>query len=410
MPNRRMGADTAFDLIVVGAGIVGTTLALRLSQGTPGLKVALISPKPSERGAPEETFDPRVVALTAASRELLTGLNIWPSVERVRACPYTAMHVWDGEGGGEIDFSAAELGVEALGHIVENRLLVASLERELETQGVTWISGQVTALEHEGDAVAGVLLADGTEVRAALTLAADGARSALRDMAGLAVREWSYGQSAIVTTVKTTQSHNFTARQRFMHTGPLAFLPLVSAPGECAPRYSSIVWSADEPLAQSLMALSDADFGKRLGRDFEYRLGEIEQVAKRYCLPLTQRHARRYTCPGFALVGDAAHSIHPLAGQGVNLGLLDVAALAGEIERARERGVALQHDSILARYERARRGHNLTMMAAMESFKRLFGARDLRLLWLRNRALSAADSLPLLKNTLAREAMGLSLS
>lgn len=402
--------DTVFDLIVVGAGIVGTTLALRLSQGARDLKVALVSPKPSAGDAPEEAFDPRVVALTAASRELLTRLKIWPVVEQVRACPYAAMYVWDGEGGGEIDFSAAELGVEALGHIVENRLLVASLERELETQGVTWIEGQVTALVHEGDAVAGVVLADGSEVRAALTLAADGARSALREMAGFAVREWSYGQSAIVTTVKTAQSHSFTARQRFMQTGPLAFLPLVTEPGEQTPCHSSIVWSADDPMAQSLMALNDDEFGRRLGRDFEYRLGEVEQVAKRYCLPLTQRHARRYTCPGLALVGDAAHSIHPLAGQGVNLGLLDVEALAGEIERACERRVPLHHNSILARYERARMGHNLTMMAAMESFKRLFGARDLRLLWLRNRALSAADSLPLLKNTLAREAMGLSLS
>ncbi|UTF59242.1 UbiH/UbiF/VisC/COQ6 family ubiquinone biosynthesis hydroxylase [Gilvimarinus sp. DA14] len=403
-------APRDYDIIVVGAGMVGSSMALRLAAS--GLRIALVAPSLERKLDTHqyEEFDPRVVALTAASRELFERLGIWPELARQRVCPYRKMHVWDGEGSGKIDFSAAELGCEALGHIVENRLIVAELMTALKSSGVTMITGEVAGLIYTEAGVGGVTLADGDSFHSGLTIAADGAQSALRDFAGIGVREWSYGQSAIVTTVRTAQHHQHTAWQRFMATGPLAFLPLCESPDDVDSRYSSIVWSADQSFAASLMALNDTDFAERLAQSFEHCLGAVEQVAKRHCIPLVQRHARTYFQPGLALVGDAAHSIHPLAGQGVNLGLLDVEALAQEILRAQNRGVAMADVSILRRYERERMGHNLTMMAAMESFKRLFGARDLRLLWLRNCALRSADSLPLLKNTLAREAMGLSLS
>lgn len=406
-------ASPDYDIVIVGAGMVGASMALRLA-GT-NLRIALVAPSMAEGAAAvlkesREAFDPRVVALTAASRRLFSQLGIWPGLEQRRVCPYRNMHVWDGEGAGKIDFRADELGCDALGHIVENRLIVGELMDKLAQTPIERITAQVKGLIYSESGLGGVALSDGRALHARLTIAADGATSALRDFAGIGVREWSYGQSAIVTTVSTEQSHGHTAWQRFMATGPLAFLPLCERPEEPNPCNSSIVWSADESLAAQLMALDDAAFAERLASGFEHRLGAVTQVAKRYCLPLVQRHAKTYFKPGLSLIGDAAHSIHPLAGQGVNLGLLDVQALAQEIVRAQDRGIGLDDVSILRRYERERMGHNLTMMAAMESFKRLFGSRDLRLLWLRNCALRSADSLSVLKNTLAREAMGLSLS
>ena len=198
-----------------------------------------------------------------------------------------------------------------------------------------------------------------------------------------------------------------------MRTGPLAFLPLRCHWGEVDAgehpwdeHYSSIVWSADSALADELLALDDAAFCDRLGRDFEYTLGAVTGTDRRHGIPLYQRHARDYIRPGIALVGDAAHSIHPLAGQGVNLGLKDVQALYQEIERALTRGLPLSEPSILRRYQRQRLGDNLGMMATMEGFKRLFGSRSPAWIALRNSGLRRVDNLPLIKNTLAQKAMG----
>jgi len=268
------------------------------------------------------------------------------------------------------------------------------------------------------EASARIGLDEGSQLTADLLVAADGAQSRLRDLAGFGVREWAYGQKAIITSVRTERPHGYTARQRFMHTGPLAFLPLQWRPsgtgGEVPEsdgrawdsHYSSIVWSADSRLAEELMALDDAAFCRRLTRDFEARLGAVEACDRRYAIPLYQRHARNYVRPGVALVGDAAHSIHPLAGQGVNLGLKDVAALARQLNRGLERGLPLSEPSLLRRYQRQRLGDNLGMMAVMESFKHLFGSTAPEWIWLRNEGLRRVDALPLVKNTLARKAMG----
>jgi len=240
-----------------------------------------------------------------------------------------------------------------------------------------------------------------------LLIAADGARSRVRDLAGFATREWDYGQRAIVATVRTRKAHEFTAWQRFMRTGPLAFLPLCEAGDD---HLASIVWSAETQFAEELMQLDEKRFCARLGEAFEYRLGEIDAVSQRFAFPLRQRHAKTYAQAGIVLVGDAAHNIHPLAGQGVNRGLLDVATLHQEILRALARDLPLADYSILRRYQRARLGSNLSMMSAMESFKRLFGSRSLAINWLRNTGLRQVDAIVPLKKFIISAALGKSSS
>lgn len=411
--NAENGHQSA-DIIVVGAGIVGTACVAALTHTArqPGpCRVFWVAPPAPEAPAGADTgphsFDVRVVALTEASRQLLDNLGVWPAVTAARACPYTHMHVWDGEGSAAIDFDSAELRTPALGHIVENRVLTRALTGVLpQGEPLVRFTQKVASLQRGcSGQVTGVVLEDGTALNAPLVIAADGARSPLRAMAELPVREWSYGQKAIIATVQTENPHQHTAWQCFMATGPLAFLPL--SDGTTGPQhYSSIVWSADTPFADKLMAEADSDFAHTLARAFEQRLGAVTAVGKRYAIALEQRHARRYFAPGLVLVGDAAHSIHPLAGQGVNLGLLDVACLLDELQRATRRGLTFGDTAALKRYQRQRMTHNLTMMAAMESFKRSFGARRPEIVWARNRALSLAAGLPLVKNALARYAMG----
>ena len=411
-------SETTYDVIVVGAGQVGATLALKLAPllAARGLRLALVEASDAEpavyRG---EQFDPRVVALTPASRRIYEQLGLWRHIEAERACPYRDMLVWDGEASGRIGFHADELNCDQLGHIVENSVLVRHLRQALTYQStVEWFRpAAVATLKQGDDGAVSVGLDTGHTLVAPLVIAADGAHSRVRELAGFNIREWPYEQRAIVTTVRTERPHGQTARQRFMRTGPLAFLPLRCHWGEADAgehpwdeHYSSIVWSADSALADELLALDDTAFCDRLGRDFEYTLGAVTGTDRRHGIPLYQRHARDYIRPGIALVGDAAHSIHPLAGQGVNLGMKDVQALYQEIERALTRGLPLSELSILRRYQRQRLGDNLGMMATMEGFKRLFGSRSPAWIALRNTGLRRVDDLPLIKNTLAQKAMG----
>jgi 2-octaprenylphenol hydroxylase len=221
----------------------------------------------------------------------------------------------------------------------------------------------------------------------------------------LPTREWDYDQQAIVCTVQTSQSHRFTAWQRFSMTGPLAFLPLLPESG--SEHFCSIVWSQDTDEARRLMALGDTEFAAELEQAIERELGSVQAVSKRFAFPLRQRHAKDYIAPGFALVGDAAHTIHPLAGQGANLGFGDVRTLLDELSRARKAGLGPADELVLARYQRRRKGENLTMMAAMEGFKQLFGRDELPVRWLRNTGLRWLNQLGPVKNRIAAEAMGL---
>lgn len=405
-----MSDTKVFDILVVGGGMTGTALALGLSrQGWKtgliegGDRATLLQVPASVAGVAD--FEPRVSAISIASQQLLESLGAWQGVAEGRHCPYQGMTVWDGEGTGRIHFDAAELQARALGTIVENRSLVRALFKVLENSAVELIDGvQVSGCSQDGDQRS-IELADGRKLGARLVVAADGANSRLRQWVGLPTREWDYDQQAIVCTVRTAQNHRYTAWQRFSQTGPLAFLPLATESGD--EHFCSIVWSQDTEEARRLMALSDATFTAELERAIERELGAVEAVSQRFAFPLRQRHAKDYIAPGFALIGDAAHTIHPLAGQGANLGYGDVRVLLEELSRARRVGLSPAHEMVLARYQRRRKGENLAMMAAMEGFKQLFGRDELPLRWLRNTGMRWLDGLGPIKNRIAAEAMGL---
>ncbi|MGR1219699.1 2-octaprenyl-3-methyl-6-methoxy-1,4-benzoquinol hydroxylase [Metapseudomonas otitidis] len=393
------------DLIIVGAGMVGSALALALKDS--GLDILLIdgSPLSVKPFDAEAAFEPRVSALSAASQRILDRLGAWPGVVARRASPYGEMQVWDGTGTGAIHFSAASVHADVLGHIVENRVVQDALLEPLHDSGIGLMpNARLEHLRHSGDDWL-LTLVDGRQLRAPLVIAADGANSAVRRLAGCATREWDYLHHAIVTSVRCEQPHRRTAWQRFTDDGPLAFLPLDRQGDE---HWCSIVWSVTPEEAERLMALDDEAFCSVLGEAFEHRLGRVEHSDPRLCIPLRQRHAKRYVEPGLALIGDAAHTIHPLAGQGVNLGFLDAAVLAEVLLHAHARGERLADEKVLSRFERRRMPYNLGMMAAMEGFERLFQADPLPLRWLRNAGLRWVNQQPEAKALFVRQALGLS--
>ncbi|NWO05279.1 MAG: UbiH/UbiF/VisC/COQ6 family ubiquinone biosynthesis hydroxylase [Alteromonadaceae bacterium] len=395
-----------FDVVVAGGGMIGSAVALGLSHQ--GWQVALVESDAVESllqaPSPAETvddFEPRVSAISLARQRLLAQLGVWSRVQAGRYCDYSEMTVWDGDGTGRVHFEAAELHATALGTIVENRHIVRALFQALADSSVTVFDGVKVNRWHRGQ---GIELDDGRLVTADLVVGADGARSRLRQWAGLATREWDYDHQAIVCTVQTANSHAFTAWQRFSPTGPLAFLPLANENGD--DNFCSIVWSQQTDEARRLMALDEDAFRLELERVIEGQLGELQAVSRRFAFPLRQRHAKDYIAEGLALVGDAAHTIHPLAGQGANLGYGDVQVLLDELAKAREAGLSAGEPLVLERYQRRRKGENLTMMAAMEGFKQLFARDELPVRWLRNAGMRWFDRLTPLKNRIAAEAMG----
>jgi 2-octaprenylphenol hydroxylase len=396
-------ATSAADVIIVGAGLVGSALTCALTADS-DLRVVVVDAQLPQPVYPPEKFDPRVVALSAAAVEFLRELDTWAGVASQRHCPYRGMEVWDGEGNGRIRFSADDLHRDQLGFIVENSVVLQALHQVMQSR-VTYLAPvSIASWDHIND-LNQLTLSDGRVLVAPLIIGADGGHSRLRELAHIPVNAWAYNHSAIVTTVRTRAEHGFIARQRFSHQGPLAFLPLQNGPADPG-YYCSIVWSLDEEVAARMMALDDAEFCAQLTRVSEACLGEVEWADQRHVIPLWQRHAAEYGRPGFALVGDAAHTIHPLAGQGVNLGLYDAQALAAEILRAHRRSVPLNHASVVQRYQRQRKFHNLSAMASMEGFKRLFGADVPPLLALRNRGLNWVDSQLWLKRLLMQVAAG----
>lgn len=417
----------SYDIVIVGGGMVGAALACALARTE--YRVAVVEGQPLEqlmaggRITPQDPSDPRslqrdvdqycprVSALTVASQTFLDNLGVWPRILEKRVSPYLEMNVWDGEGTASIEFSAAELYQPALGHIVENSITVASIYEQLQTHdNITLLTGErISRVELTGERP-NLILESGVQINATLVVAADGANSMIRQVSGLPTREWDYQHHAIVATVKTEKCNEQTAWQRFMDTGPLAFLPLANVNRDSASEgsnYSSIVWSAVPERANELMALSDEAFCEALGRSFEYRLGHVEAVSTRYSIPLRQRHAKQYVTSNIALVGDAAHTIHPLAGQGVNLGLQDVAVLADELIKGDARGLAANDALMLKRYQRRRMGPNLAMMGLMEGFKQLFSQESLTVRLLRNTGMRWLNGQRFLKNQIVSQAMGL---
>lgn len=407
-------STTDFDILIVGGGMVGAAAACALS-GL-GLRLGLMDGRAFDDGdgafrSSELRFDPRVSALAPTSCRLFESLGCWSAMAACRISPYTEMQVWDADGTGRVHFDAADIHADALGHIVENSVILHALYAKLaRLDDVTLIAPatlESLLRRNEGDdSAVEVNTASGDTFTCRLLLGADGANSRVRELCGFRVREWDYQQQAIITTVRTELPHRQTAWQRFMATGPLAFLPLLPASGSDDQHFSSIVWSVVPERAAELMALTDAAFSRQLQQDIENNFGHIDLLDRRFAFPLQQRHAVDYVQDGIALIGDAAHTIHPLAGQGVNLGLADVRVLAEEIGDNLRQGRSINELRMLRRYQRRRVGHNLGMMWMMEGFKRLFAQQSLPLRWLRNAGMQGVDNSSLLKNRLIRQATG----
>jgi 2-octaprenylphenol hydroxylase len=388
-----------FDIVIVGAGIVGATAACALADS--GATVALLESRPFEPETVSGTRDARVFAITRASQRIFEALEVWPQIVKREAYPFREMEVWDAGGTGVIHFDCADIGEPCLGHMLEPRVIHAALRERLRSSTTITLFCPARFSEIAvGDAGVSVRLETGDAVTANLVIAADGARSPARDHLGLPVRVHHYHQSGLVARVATELPHQATARQRFLPGGPLAFLPMEEG-------WSSIVWTLPSAEATDMLALDRDAFHAALGKSFDFRLGRIVDSGPREVWPLQRMHADHYVAERIALIGDAAHAIHPLAGQGVNLGLLDAAALAEVILAARSHGRDPGALQVLRRYERWRRGDNLLMMSAMDGFNRLFSNEVGPLRWLRNFGLSTVNAIGPAKELLMRHAAGL---
>ena len=413
-----------FDIAVVGAGVVGCSAALAFARD--GWRVALVearAPTPWRVDSP----DLRVYAFAPDNAALLDDLDVWREVVSARVQPYRAMRVWDAAGGGELAFAAERLGRSELGWIVEHGLLVDRLWNAVQRAGVVLHCPQrVIALAQDADC-AMLTLEDHSQLRARLVIAADGPDSALRELAGLATTHHDYGQRAVVAYVETELPHRDTAWQRFLPGGPLAFLPCTKPSGDAHGdgHASSIVWTVPDAEAQRLLALDDAAFRNELTRAFDATLGEVVAVGKRVAFPLRRQLAQDYVSGRVVLAGDAAHVVHPLAGQGVNLGLRDVLALrelvgtpahqssgpriSGHDRRTAHERTA-RHLSItpqrLARYARMRKSENALAAYSFEGLNRLFSNDAPLPTLLRGRLLGLFGRITPLVDRLAKRASG----
>jgi len=392
-------AGAAYDVLIIGGGMVGSALACAL--GDTSLKVAVLDRAPAATPA-GNGYDQRVSAMTLASQALFENVGAWEGMTRRRVSPVREMRIWDAGGSGSIHFNAAEIGEACLAWIIENSVIQAALvERLHQYTNVHYLCPVEAADIALADDGANVTLQDGRRLRARLLVGADGADSTVRRAAGIETQSLNLNQKGIVATVTTEKPHGQVARQRFLVTGPLAFLPL-DEPHTC-----SIVWSADTMRADQLLALDNAAFMSELQQTFGEPLGKIQTIGPRAGFPLALSHAKAYTAPHLALVGDAAHTVHPLAGQGVNLGFLDAAALAEVLLDAVAKQKEIGAHAVLRRYERWRKGDNLAMISVTGGFRYLFGNDLPGVRQLRNLGLDLTNTVTPMKNLIMRRASGL---
>ncbi|AWL11130.1 2-octaprenylphenol hydroxylase [Saliniradius amylolyticus] len=385
------------DVLIVGGGMVGLTLAAALKHSP--LNVVLVDKRLPQRPLNTEP-ELRVSAINQASENLFRRLGVWQLIERKQ--PYTAMDVREQDSFARIHFDHHDLLLPHLGHIIENQAVTNALMDSLQgAANVRLMDGVGIQSLAQGKSEAFVTLTDGQVISAALVVGTDGANSAIRRLAHLPLTFKDYEHSAIVATVKTAEPHQDTARQVFTPTGPLAFLPLKD------PTLCSIVWSQDAAQARQLKTLSDSDFNHALSAAFDNQLGLCEVQSQRVSFPLTMRYVRQWVKERVVVAGDAAHTIHPLAGQGANLGLMDVAALAETLLALYEQNKDIGLARNLRAFERSRKADATAMIAAMEGFKQLFsGTHPLKKL-VRGLGMSAVNRLPLAKQQAMRHAAGL---
>lgn len=398
------------DVAIVGGGVAGAALAVALKKSQ--LTTCLIDPgslnasSPGDKPSAVDQFDPRVFALNLGSLDFLKQIGVLDSLLESAYCTFDRMFVADGQSTGTLTMSAKEVGESKMGVIVEQRVLLSALYRQLDaiTNCVLLPHAKVERLNSgaSGEAPSMLTLSTGQKVNATVVVGADGGRSWIRRAQGFVTRQWDYGHRAIVCTLNCEKSHQHTAWQRFMHEGPVAFLPLQGS-ADC--HFVSLVWSVFEEDAQRLLALDDQAFLKQLNIVSEGWLGDIKSVSKRFSFPLKQSHATDYVKESVVLVADAAHTIHPLAGQGLNLGLADVNVLADELLRLEKKGLEGWRQG-LTRYQRRRKSDNLMMMGAVEGFKRGFELDSLIASVFRCSAMHVFTQLSPLKRQIIRHAIG----
>jgi 2-octaprenylphenol hydroxylase len=392
---RRRG--NVLDIVVVGAGMVGAAAALALAGE--GFTVALVERSVPPAWQREDEVDLRVVGLASSSIDLLDRLGVWTSIRESRAAPYARMHVWDDGSGAAIDFSADALGRAALGAIVENGLVQDRLWHALAPAGVRVVCPSTVLGYRADDDRVQLELDDGSTLAARLVVAADGSESPLRAMAGIDGTRHDYGQRAVVAHVRTERPHEDTAWQRFLPGGPLALLPLADG-------RSSLVWSLPDDDAARVLALDDEAFMAGLGLASDFRLGRIMATTPRAAFPLRLQLAGRYDAPRLVLLGDAAHTVHPLAGQGVNLGLRDVAELRDTLRAARQAGSDIGAPHVLRRYARRRRSADTLDARSFDALARIYAWQSPPLVALRGLGIDLLNRLTPLKRLLSSHAGG----
>ena len=387
------------DMLIGGGGFAGLALAIALREAL-GEGFAVAVADPSLRNA--KSKDPRATAIAAAARRLFETIGAWQAVE-AEAQPMLDMLITDSKVDDAVrpSFLSFEGEVEpgeAFAHMIENRHLIDALVGKAEGLGVELLPTAVTTFENVPNAVQ-VTLANGETVGAALLVGADGARSNIRERAGIATYGWDYGQSAIVTTVGHERPHNGRAEEHFLPGGPFAILPLTG-------NRVSIVWTERTRDAERIVTLPDEDFHAELEKRFGLHLGEIEVIGPRHAFPLGLYIARSFIAERLALIGDAAHIIHPIAGQGLNMGLRDVAALAEAVADAARLGIDIGGSDVLERYQRWRRFDTAMMSVATDGLNRLFSNHSDVLRLVRDIGLGMVDRMPPLKHMFIREAAG----
>jgi 2-octaprenylphenol hydroxylase len=363
--------NSATQVVIVGAGIAGLTIAALLAQSEARemLRITLLDAGPRPQHPDHSELALRVSAIATGSAELLDSVGAWPRVDAARIAAYDAMRVWDesstADSGDALRFDAAEFATAQLGFIVENQMLQAALLGALQAESVELLFGAPVAGLQAIDGRQRLALEDGRKFDADLVIGADGARSRVRDCAEIETSDWQYHQKAFVTHLQPERPHDNTAWQRFLRSGPLGMLPLPDG-------RISVVWSTDEEQAQWAMQAGEAELGQALSEASDYVLGSLTVAGPRGAFDLRARHAQDYVKAGMALIGDAAHAIHPLAGQGANLGLQDASCLADVVIAAVQAGEYPGDRPVLRRYERARKGANASMMHFMTGLNRLF--------------------------------------
>ncbi len=397
------------DAVIVGGGLVGSLTALLLAQD--GVQTTVLDAAPIlDTEKTLSVANPRVLALSQATIHLLKTVGVWEKLARQQ--PYTGMQVWNKNGYGEINFGQPSKKTpkveQALGSMVEPSILNLAIQQKMLQELKDYRTQVKVSRVERGVGVWIVHLADGTQLKTRLLIGADGANSFVREHAFIDIDVLDYKQAGISCAIKTAQPHQHVARQIFLETGPLAYLPMASLKAEEQGHWQSIVWTLPDDYAEEYAALSDQEFIQLLTRESHHMLGEVLEASPRATFPLKARAAQQYVQDGLALIGDAAHVIHPLAGQGVNIGCLDAAVLCDVLLHDKTRGV-WAHEQTLQRYEHLRKGQNDAMMHSMSAIGWMETTQLFPVVWARNLGLKQVEQLPVLKDAFMAQANGLGL-